>query len=106
MRSLCYENQFSFIFEIRTNYHNKNFALRLTLKERLRGTRKWPIWPSSSPAKSNSRGILSAAFLLLCTESYNHEVGFSFPCVLRKGLCEVKIRILCARVQSLSLMLR
>ena len=29
--------------EIETNYHNKNFALRLALKERLRGTRKWPI---------------------------------------------------------------
>ena len=29
--------------EIETNYHNKNFALRLTLKERLNGTRKWPI---------------------------------------------------------------
>ena len=28
-----------------TNYHNKNFALRLALKERLssRGTCKWPI---------------------------------------------------------------
>ena len=26
-----------------TNYHNKSFALRLALKERLRGTRKWPI---------------------------------------------------------------
>ena len=34
----------SFIhIEIWTNYHNKNFALRLALKERLRGTRKWPI---------------------------------------------------------------
>ena len=33
-----------FIFvEIRTYYHNKNFALRLALKERPRGTRKWPI---------------------------------------------------------------
>ena len=30
--------------EIRTNYHNKNFALRLALKERLSGTRKWPIY--------------------------------------------------------------
>ena len=30
-------------YEIGTNYHNKNFALRLTLKERLRETRKWPI---------------------------------------------------------------
>ena len=27
----------------RQNYHNKSFALRLALKERLRGTRKWPI---------------------------------------------------------------
>ena len=27
--------------EIKTNYHNKNFALRLALKERLRGTLKW-----------------------------------------------------------------
>ena len=29
--------------EIRTNCHNKNFALRLALKERLRGSRKWFI---------------------------------------------------------------
>ena len=29
--------------EIGTNYHNKHFALKLALKERLRGTRKWPI---------------------------------------------------------------
>ena len=29
--------------EIRTNYRNKSLALRLSLKERLRGTRKWPI---------------------------------------------------------------
>ena len=33
----------SFHIEIRTTYYNKNFALRLALKERLRGTRKWPI---------------------------------------------------------------
>ena len=34
----------SFIhIEIGSNYHNKNFALRLALKERLRRTRKWPI---------------------------------------------------------------
>ena len=32
--------------EIGTNYHmhNNNFALSLALKERLRGTRKWPIF--------------------------------------------------------------
>ena len=29
--------------EIGSNYHNKNFALRLALKERLTRTRKWPI---------------------------------------------------------------
>ena len=29
--------------EIGTYYHNKNFALRLALKERVRETRKWPI---------------------------------------------------------------
>ena len=28
---------------MRSNYRNKNFALRLALKERLRGTRKWSI---------------------------------------------------------------
>ena len=32
-----------FHIEIGTNYHNKKFALRLALKERLRGTRKRPI---------------------------------------------------------------
>jgi len=30
--------------EIRTNYHNKNFAPRLAPKERLMETRKWAIW--------------------------------------------------------------
>ena len=29
--------------EIGTNYHHRNFALTLALKERMRGTRKWPI---------------------------------------------------------------
>ena len=29
--------------EIRTNYNDKNLALRLALKERLTGTRKWTI---------------------------------------------------------------
>ena len=43
MQSLCYENQFSFILKL--DYHNKNFALRLTLKERLRGIRPILTWP-------------------------------------------------------------
>ena len=41
-KSLLWKSVFTHI-EIRTNYHNKSFALRLALKERLRGTRKWPI---------------------------------------------------------------
>ena len=41
-KSLLWKSLFIHI-EIGTNYHNKNFALRLALKERLRGTRKWPI---------------------------------------------------------------
>lgn len=34
--------------EIGTNYHNKDFALRVALKERLRETRKWPTVCSST----------------------------------------------------------
>ena len=30
--------------EIRTNYHDKNFAMRIASKERVRGTRKWSIF--------------------------------------------------------------
>ena len=40
--SLLWKSVFIHI-EIRTNYHNKKFALRLALKERMRWTRKWPI---------------------------------------------------------------
>ena len=45
MRSLCYESLSVLIhIEIRTNYHdNKHFALRLALKGRFRGTRKWSM---------------------------------------------------------------
>jgi len=41
-KSLLWKSVFIHI-EIRTNYHNQNFALRLALKGRPRGTRKWPI---------------------------------------------------------------
>ena len=37
--------------EIGTNYHNKNFALRLALKERLRETGKWSIGGKPNPEK-------------------------------------------------------
>ena len=42
-KSLLWKSVFIHI-EIGTNYHNKSFALRLALKERLRRTRKWPIF--------------------------------------------------------------
>ena len=46
-KSLLWKSVFINI-EIGTSYHNKNFALRLALKERLKRTRKWPIrWPLS-----------------------------------------------------------
>ena len=38
--------------EIRNNYHDKNFALKLALKERLSGTRKWSILINSWPPYS------------------------------------------------------
>ena len=41
--SLLWKSVFIHIEIIGTNYHNKNFALTLALKERLRGNRKWPI---------------------------------------------------------------
>jgi len=41
-KSLLWKSVFIHI-EIGTNYHNKNVALRLALKKRLKGTRKWPV---------------------------------------------------------------
>ena len=41
-KSLLWTSLFNHI-EIRYDHHNINSGLRLVLKERLRGTRKWPI---------------------------------------------------------------
>ena len=49
-KSLLWKSAFIHI-EIGTNYHNKNFALRLAFKERLKGTRKWPIRRAEWPLK-------------------------------------------------------
>ena len=40
--SLLWKSVFIHV-EIGTSYHNNNFALRLALKKRVNGTRKWPI---------------------------------------------------------------
>ena len=48
--SLLWKSVFIHV-EIGTNYHNKNFALGLALKERPRETRKWPITAKFLKAK-------------------------------------------------------
>ena len=47
MRNLSYENEFCTQFHFHANqshFHKNGFALRLALKQRHKGTRKWPIW--------------------------------------------------------------
>ena len=48
--------------ELGTNYHNKNYALRLALKERLRRTRKWPTTSSKCP--KNKKCTYKTTFFL------------------------------------------
>ena len=46
MRNLSYENEFCMQFNFYANqshFHKNGFALRLALKHRHKGTRKWPI---------------------------------------------------------------
>ena len=46
MRNLSYENEFCVQFHFHANqshFHKNGFALRLALKQRHKGTRKWPI---------------------------------------------------------------
>ena len=45
MRNLSYENEFCMQFHFHANqshFHKNDFALRLALKQRHKGTRKWP----------------------------------------------------------------
>ena len=46
MRNLSYENEFCMQFHFHANqshFHKNGFALRLALKQRHKGTRKWPF---------------------------------------------------------------
>ena len=76
MRSLCYESLSILIhIEIRTNCHdNKHFALRLALKERFRGTRKWSVTGDGianeinmpeSIFRASARGVYISSLLIL-----------------------------------------
>ena len=51
MRNLSYENEFCMQFHFHVNqshFHKNGFALRLALKQRHKGTRKWPIGVTES----------------------------------------------------------
>ena len=73
-KSLLWKSVFIHI-EIRTNYHNKNFALRVALKERLRGTRKWPIVQKAININLglNSKQGLNFAILLVFSWIYRKD---------------------------------
>ena len=46
MQNLSYDNEFCMQFHFHANqshFHKNGFALRLDLKQRHKGTRKWPI---------------------------------------------------------------
>jgi len=47
VRSLCYENQFSFLLKLELIIITRT-SLRVALKERLRETREWPTVCSST----------------------------------------------------------
>ena len=51
--------------EIGLNYHNKNFALRLALKVRLRGTRKWAIMLSKQLSPQPKEMVICKHHILL-----------------------------------------
>ena len=62
MLNLSYENEFGLQFHFHANqshFHNNGFALRLALKQRHKGTRKWPIEVKiSKPAARNWISLL------------------------------------------------
>ena len=65
MRNLSYENEFFMQFYSHANqihFHKNGFALRLALKQRHKGTRKWPIKVSFSwvcPVIDNLRFVIT-----------------------------------------------
>jgi len=76
-KSLLWKSVFNHI-EIRTNYHNKNFALGLALKERLRGTRKWLIvvwwkWLKGCSGSLHQRPLLRSLHFGFETKLINNE---------------------------------
>ena len=76
-KSLLWKSVFIHI-EIGTNYHDKNFALRLALKERLKGTRKWSIQREGLHVIT----ILSSFFIFALLFHFRLKAFSSF-CIVR-----------------------
>ena len=64
--NLSYENEFCTQFHFHANqshFHKNGFALRLTLKQRHKGTRKWPIKNESNCRRSKDN---TQEFKIIC----------------------------------------
>ena len=65
-----YENEFCVQFHFHANqshFHNNGFALRLALKKRHRGTRKWPIQTSLNLCdRSQRQNSVAATMISTC----------------------------------------
>ena len=74
MRNLSYENEFCMQFDFHANqshFHKNGFALRLALKQRHKGTRKWPI-----DFQSVVRGPTKSESMLFVTKPIPYLSGF------------------------------
>ena len=77
MRNLSYENELymQFLFHAnQSHFHNNGFALRLALKQRHRGTRKWPI-KIPQGTFTNTGQFLAAANVYKLLEFENEKRG-------------------------------
>ena len=73
MRNLSYESEFCTQFHFhanQSNFHKNGFALRLALKQRPKGTRKWPIEFIRERDK-NDTGYLNIQHLLVSLNAIN-----------------------------------
>ena len=61
MRNLSYENEFCMQFHSNANqsrFHKNGFVLRLAVKQRHKGARKWPIADAKKMARSVGKQTL------------------------------------------------
>ena len=79
MRNLSYENEFCVQFHFHANeshFHKNGFALRHGLKQRNKGTQKWPIAFFPPPLKLQIWPVTSLIEFAVKTE------GFALSCML------------------------